>query len=149
LATNHVFLRCDGGVPPSEILATARGAGRTLSVYDDERKVIVLDELDTLNVTAQAKFRAVIDECGHNATFIATTNYIDSIIPALKSRLRPVCFDHDPGSVTLKSAWRQRLQAIYRAHFKCEIDESLLTKAILGYPDGRQMISTVTSRSIS
>ena len=149
LSANCLFLRCDGGRTPTEILATANGAGRTVSFFDDDaKKLIVFDELDSFNSAMQSKVRAVIDECGHNATFIATTNHIGKIIPALRSRLRPVCFDHEPGSITLRSAWEARLRKIHEQRFNFAISDSLLANALRHFPDGRQMITAITTRCL-
>ena len=59
-------------------------------------KVVILDEADSLtqsagnNAGAQMALRNIIAEAQEDTRFILTCNYIDRIIPALKSRCTPV-----------------------------------------------------------
>lgn len=52
-------------------------------------KVVILDEADGLTPQAQKSLRFLIEEFSSSTRFILTCNYIENIIPALKSRCKP------------------------------------------------------------
>ncbi len=146
LTKNHLRLRCDGRDSPTETLNNAWKAATTVNVEDAEtRRLIILDELDRWDTRIQERTRALIDECGQFTSFIATTNYIDEIIPALRSRLKPICFDVDKGNLTMKQKWEQRLKSLYLELHSEEVDEQLLAASLRHFPDGRNMMSSLVS----
>lgn len=146
LTTNHLHLRCDGRDSPTETLNTAWKAATTINVEDtDTRRLIILDELDRWDTRIQERTRALIDECGQFTSFVATTNYIDEVIPALRSRLKPICFDVEKGNVTMREKWEQRLSTLHQQVHGRPIEEHFLSTLLKHFPDGRNMISSLVS----
>jgi replication-associated recombination protein RarA len=144
LTANHQCFRCDGVDSPTETLNMAWKAASTLNLFDlDCRRLIILDEIDRWNEPMQEKIRALIDERGHVASFLATTNYIDEVIPALKSRLTPICFDVEVGNLRMISKWKERMAHLHAEHFGRPIEDSLLKAALSHFPDGRRMMTTL------
>ena len=58
-------------------------------------KVVVLNEADLVPEAAQQALPSVIDEM-HHCRFLFTANHIAKIIPEIRSRLMPICFDIKP-----------------------------------------------------
>lgn len=61
--------------------------------FSGQTKVCVVDEADYLKDEAQAAMRSLIEQVQSNCRFIFTLNELKRMIPALRSRLIPVCFD--------------------------------------------------------
>ena len=55
--------------------------------FDDNIKIVVMDEFDHFSKDGQAAFRGFIDEFGQNCRFIFTGNYKEKIIEPLLDRL--------------------------------------------------------------
>jgi replication-associated recombination protein RarA len=146
LTKNHLRLRCDGRDSPTETLNTAWKAATTINVEDtDTRRLIILDELDRWDTRIQERTRALIDECGQFTSFVATTNYIDEVIPALQSRLKPICFNVERGNVTMREKWEQRLSTLHQQVHGRPIEEHFLSAILKHFPDGRNMMSSLVS----
>ena len=58
-------------------------------------KIVVLDRADLVPPTAQQALPGVIDEMYH-CRFLFTANHLTKIIPEIRSRLMPICFDIKP-----------------------------------------------------
>ena len=150
LSENHVYFRCDGAESPADTLKMAWTAASTLNVLDlRSRRLIILDEIDRWNEPMQEKVRALIDERGHVASFVATTNHINEVIPALRSRLSPVCFDAEKGNLSMIAKWKSRLQQIHAECHGTPADEMRLKAALGHYPDGRRMTSVICTGMIA
>jgi len=50
-------------------------------------KIMILDEMDGLTLDAQNSLKGIIEQFQGVARFIATTNHVDKILPAIRSRL--------------------------------------------------------------
>lgn len=61
--------------------------------FDDNVKVVVMDEFDHMSQNAQAAFRGFLDEFGDNCKFIFTCNYKDKIIEPLLNRLQIIDYN--------------------------------------------------------
>jgi replication factor C small subunit len=61
-----------------------------------EPKICFIDEADYLSANAQGALRKTIEEHHEYCRFIFAVNDIEKIIPALQSRLKPICFDIAP-----------------------------------------------------
>jgi replication-associated recombination protein RarA len=140
-STNTRTIRCDGMKTPAELIPDIWRAAASLNMFDGGRRVLVLDEIDRLSNAAQEKMRAVIDETGGITTFIGTTNEIDDVIPALKSRMTPINFNIEQGNVTVRDLWSTRLAAIFKLEMGAEPTAERLNYALRFFPDGRQMIT--------
>jgi replication-associated recombination protein RarA len=142
-STNTRIIRCDGMKTPAELVPEIRRAASSMNMFDDGRRVLVLDEIDRLSNAAQEKLRAVIDETGAITTFIGTTNEIDDVIPALKSRMTPINFNIEKGNVSVRDLWSARLTAIFKLEMGAEPPTDRLNYALRFFPDGRQMITNL------
>jgi DNA polymerase III delta prime subunit len=105
-------------------------------------KVVIIDEADGLNASStQKSLRNVIEKFSHNCRFIFTCNYVNKIIPALRSRLKNIDFK-------LRKEDEPRMCASFFKSLKkmldnenIEFDEEVLVKTIKAhYPDFRRTI---------
>jgi DNA polymerase III delta prime subunit len=55
-------------------------------------KVIHLEEFDHMSQAAQAMLRVVLEEAADTCRFICTCNYVNKIIPAIRSRMQDIHF---------------------------------------------------------
>jgi replication-associated recombination protein RarA len=58
-------------------------------------KIVVLDRADLVPKAAQQELPSVIDRMDH-CRFVFTVNHLSKIIPEIRSRLMPICFDIEP-----------------------------------------------------
>ena len=58
-------------------------------------KIVVLDRADLVPEAAQQALPSIIDEMYH-CRFLFTVNHLSKIIPEIRSRLMPICFDIKP-----------------------------------------------------
>ena len=63
------------------------------SSFDDNIKIVVMDEFDHFSKDGQAAFRGFIDEFSENCRFIFTGNYKEKIIQPLLDRLEVYDFN--------------------------------------------------------
>ena len=73
-------------------------------------KIVVLDGADLVPPAAQQALPSVIDEM-HHCRFLLTVNHLSKIIPEIRSRLIPICFDIEPSD---RDEVQKRLIARYR-----------------------------------
>lgn len=106
------------------------------------KKVVILDEADSLTPAAQTALRAFVEDVSKNATFILTANYKNRIIPALQSRFTPIDFQ-------IKTAEKPKLAAEFmRRAFKIlneekvEYDRKVVAEIISRhFPDFRRILN--------
>jgi len=60
---------------------------QTSSLIKNKKKIIVLDDIDTINEQSQQVFRNFIDKYSHNVQFISSCSNIQKVIESLQSRL--------------------------------------------------------------
>ena len=63
------------------------------SSFDDNIRIVVMDEFDNMSQSAQSAFRGFLDEFGDNCLFIFTCNYKDKIIEPLLTRLQIIDYE--------------------------------------------------------
>lgn len=66
----------------NEVIPFANGVGFF------SKKIVILDESDFLSPTSLATLRNVMESTSKNTRFILTCNYVDKIIPAVRSRVQ-------------------------------------------------------------
>lgn len=81
------------------------------SSFDDNVKVVVLDEFDHFSKDGQAAFRSFIDTYGKECVFIFTGNYKEKIIEPLLDRLFIIDFESFPKESMIKPIF-ERLKFI-------------------------------------
>jgi len=60
---------------------------QTCSVFKNKKKIVFLDDIDTINEQSQQVFRNCIDKYSHNVHFISSCNNIQKVIESIQSRL--------------------------------------------------------------
>jgi len=90
LSDETLILRCDSDDENNDMVSRARCFATSANMFSDDPKVLVLDEIDCLSTKAQEKVRALMDIAGQCCSFIATTNHPNKVMPALRSRLKPL-----------------------------------------------------------
>ncbi len=60
---------------------------QTSSTIDGKKKMIVIDDLDTMNSQTQQSFRNYIDKYNHNVNFIMSCTSIYKVIDSIQSRI--------------------------------------------------------------
>lgn len=98
-------------------------------------KVVQLEECDYLSLDGQALLRSLIEDSSSSCRFIATCNYVNKVIPALKSRFQEFYFKA-PDKETIAVRMIHILESE-----KVDYDGGdLLTYIDVGYPDIRKTI---------
>lgn len=76
-----------------DVLRGKVGKFASQSAFDDNIKIVVMDEFDHFSKDGQAAFRGFIDEFSANCRFIFTGNYKEKIIQPLLDRLEVYDFN--------------------------------------------------------
>lgn len=102
-------------------------------------KIIQLEEFDYLSLDAQALLRSLIEDSSDNCRYIATCNYVNKVIPPLRSRFQEVAFRApDQDKVTIRMAEMLEKEEV-------EFDpEDLINYVAVGYPDIRKTIQLLS-----
>lgn len=105
-------------------------------------KIVRLEEFDFMSQNGQGALRAIIDDAGNNVRFIATCNYENKIMPAIKSR-----FTHIHFKVPERNAILMRVGEVLALE-DIDFDMDTLGKFIeIGYPDIRKTIGLCQDNS--
>ena len=107
-------------------------------------KVIQLEEFDHLSLDAQALLRALIDEAPSMCRFIATCNYINKVIPPLRSRFQE--FHFQSPDINLVAERCAEILEAEKVAFDVEDLEKVINAA---YPDFRKIIHLLEQNSES
>jgi replication-associated recombination protein RarA len=106
-------------------------------------KIVVLDRADLVPPAAQKELPGVIDRMDH-CRFLFTVNHLAKIIPEIRSRLMPICFD-------IKPSHREEVQERLIDRYECKLaecgiehDKRRLIEIIgASYPDLRSIAQKV------
>lgn len=105
-------------------------------------KVVQLEEFDYLSLDGMALLRSLIEDSSSNCRFIATCNYINKIIPPLRSRFQEFNFRApDKEKIAL------RLVDILERENVSYDPEDVLTYIDVSYPDIRKAIQLLQANS--
>jgi putative ATPase len=106
-------------------------------------KIALLDRADLVSKAAQQALPSVIDKPYH-CRFLFTVNHLAKIIPEIRSRLMPICFDTEPSD---RAEVQRRLIDRYEsklAEYGILYDKRLLTEIIgTNYPDLRSIAQKI------
>lgn len=106
-------------------------------------KVVHLEEFDYLSQNAQGMLRAVMEEYSNTCRFIATCNYENKVIPAIRSRFQQFRFKAPTEDDVIV-----RMIEILDAE-KVEFDPDVLMLYVKqAYPDLRKIINNMQESSI-
>lgn len=98
-------------------------------------KVVRLEEFDYMSLDGQALLRSLIEDVSGNCRFIATCNYINKVMPELRSRFQEIVFKNpDKDELTL------RMADILEKEGVSYDPENLISYVSVGYPDIRKTI---------
>lgn len=107
-------------------------------------RVVRLEEFDGISLDAQKLLRSVIEEVEDNCRFILTANYVNKILPPLRSRLNEFVFSKpDKDSILLRTAEILEKQSV---DFEVDDLEKVVSAA---YPDIRKTIHILEASSKS
>lgn len=113
------------------------------SLSSEGYKIVVLDRADLVPEAAQQALPSVIDEMYH-CRFLFTANHLAKIIPEIRSRLMPICFDIKPSN---REEVQKRLIERYEsklAGYGMLHDEQRLVEIIsTNYPDLRSIAQKI------
>ena len=109
-----------------------------------EKQVVLLDEADSLSTKIQKEMKFFLENECINTCVIMTTNEIDKIIDAIRSRCIEIDYDHelsDENSYELKKMIFERVRDEIKTE-KREIEEKSAMRVINRfYPDLRRIIN--------
>ena len=89
--------------------------------WNNERRVLVIDEVDMLSDFAQRQLCNIIDNNHYQVQVLMTTNYLDGLDGRLRDRADKIHIPHLP-----PDAWLDRAQTILKAEDVIENDASVL-----------------------
>lgn len=105
-------------------------------------KVVRLEEFDYMSLDGQALMRGLMDDTQGSCRFIITCNYVNKIMPELRSRFQEIHFKApDQDKVTLRMAEMLDQEGI-------DYDpQDLINYVAVGYPDIRKTIQLLQQNS--
>lgn len=114
--------------------------------FDDNIKIVVMDEFDHMSHNAMAAFRGFLDEFGTNCIFLFTCNYKEKIIEPLLTRLQIYDFNNFKKEDMVKPIF-ERLSFILKNE-NIEFEPKDLVPVInTFYPSIRSMIGAIQKLS--
>lgn len=125
-----------------DVLRGKVGKFASQSSFDDNIKIVVMDEFDHFSKDGQAAFRGFIDEFSANCRFIFTGNYKEKIIQPLLDRLEVYDFNAFSKEEMIKPIF-ERLKFILENE-KVQYDPKALVPVInTYYPRIRSMVGAL------
>ena len=94
IACDHIYINASDERGIDDIRGKVKDFASSMGF--NPLKVIILDEADALTFDAQSMLRAVTEEYSKHCRFIMTCNYVQKIIPALRSRFEQGTFEIIP-----------------------------------------------------
>lgn len=107
-------------------------------------RVVQLEEMDYLSLSAQAVLRHVMEECESVCRFIGTCNAVHKIMPALRSRFAEFAFKRPDINKVCEYA------ATILANEGVQTDPDTFFKYVnAGYPDVRKVVGLLQQHSVN
>jgi DNA polymerase III delta prime subunit len=104
---------------------------QTTSTIPNKKKIIILDDIDTINEQSQQVFRNCIDKYSHNVHFLASCCNTQKVIDSLQSRLNIV-----------------RIKALHRENLKKIMDNISLKENIKMTKEAEDFVLTISNNSV-
>jgi len=152
LHVDWIMVNCseDGNI--DTLRTKIRQFASTVSLTEDTKKVVILDEFDYSNAQSiQPALRGAIEEFANNCRFILTCNYKSRIIEPIHSRC--TCIDFTVGQTdkqTVATKMLERCEYILKNEDITQFDRKVLAKLILKYfPDFRRILNELQRYSVS
>lgn len=105
-------------------------------------KVVQLEEFDSLSLDAQRLLRALMDDTPDTCRFIATCNYINKVIPPLRSRFQ----EYEFSAPDVERVFERCVQILEKQKVKYE-QEDVVRVIDVAYPDFRKIIQLLEQNS--
>lgn len=105
--------------------------------------VVLFDECDYLSKNAQAALRNTIEECFEGTRFIFTCNYINKVIPALRSRCKELSFNN----LNMDEFTVRVITVLDNENITSDV-EVIMPYLDLYYPDLRKCLNEMESNSV-
>ena len=116
------------------------------SSFDDNIKIVVMDEFDHMSNQAMAAFRGFLDEFGDNCVFIFTCNFKEKIIEPLLTRLQIFDFNNFSKEEMIKPIFERLKFILENENIKYE-PKDLVPVINTYYPSIRNMIGALQKLS--
>ncbi len=114
----------------------------SISLYGQQKKIIILDESDRLTENAQTSLRVPLEEYSHLCSVIFTFNYNDKIIAPIKSRCIEFNFDLENKEINaVKHLFKKRLLKICKLEKKVVSNKDIDEVVNNNFPDMRKCVS--------
>jgi len=110
----------------------------TMSSKPGLKKIVFLDEMDSMTKTAQDALRNMMEKFMTNAIFILTCNYIEKVIEPIKNRCEVIVFDSPD-----KAEIRKYLLNIIDAESVKYTSDGLNKLIDMNYPSIRESVNTL------
>lgn len=122
----------------------------TVSLSNQGKKILLIDEADNLTFDAQKALLGVIEETQGNCIYVFTCNYVNKMLPAIHSRAAQIHFSI-PSEERPKLAFEffQKIVQILNNE-KIKFEEKVLIEFIQRYfPDFRRTLNQLQSHTAS
>lgn len=129
-----------------DVLRGKVGKFASQSSFDDNIKIVVMDEFDHFSKDGQAAFRGFIDEFSQNCRFIFTGNYKEKIIQPLLDRLEVYDFNSFSKEEMIKPIF-ERLRFILDNEEVSYDPKSIVPVINTYYPRIRSMVGALQKYS--
>lgn len=116
------------------------------SSFDDNIKIVVMDEFDHMSSNAMAAFRGFLDEFGTNCIFLFTCNFKEKIIEPLLTRLQVFDFNNFSKEEMVKPIFERLKFILENENIKYE-PKDLIPVINTYYPSIRNMIGALQKLS--
>src|SRR5574344_1615526 len=116
------------------------------SSFDDNIKIVVMDEFDHMSSNAMAAFRGFLDEFGDNCVFLFTCNYKEKIIEPLLTRLQIYDFNNFKKEDMIKPIFERLSFILNNEQIKFE-PKDLVPVINTFYPSIRSMVGNIQKLS--
>jgi replication factor C small subunit len=113
----------------------------TVSMINNNRKTVILDEADNMSPALQAGLKSFIEEYSSNAGFILTCNHRNKVIEPLQSRLLNIEFNLEEDKQKMMVAYMKRIRFILEEE-GIEYNPEVLAELIKHFfPDLRRILN--------
>lgn len=151
LGVDYIMINCseDGNI--DTLRTKIRQFASTVSLTEDRKKVVILDEFDYSNAQSiQPALRGAIEEFSSNCRFILTCNYKSRIIEPIHSRCTCIDFTiQQSEKAGICVSMLEHCQAILKKE-GIKSDKVTLSKLILKhFPDFRRILNELQRYSVS
>lgn len=129
-----------------------RNYGSTVSLFNEGKKILLIDEADNLTYDAQLALRGSIQDLQNNCVFILTCNYPNKIDPSISESRCPVVHFSIPAKEKPAIAMRyykQLLEIVEKEKVICENKKVLMMLVEKYFPDFRRTLFELQKHAVT